>query len=76
MFCFSSDIKIGMKAFVGLTFTFTLVKTLLQGILCFKSSPYEQAPLNPVNWIKPQNMIADKYIREIQFDLLTQYKIQ
>ena len=64
LFYFSRGIKIGMKAFAGLTFSFTLVKTLLQGILCFKSEyrSYEQASLDPVNWIKPQNMIADKYI--------------
>ena len=45
LFCFSWGIKIGMKAFAGLTFSFTLVKTLLQGILCFKSEycSYEQA---------------------------------
>ena len=66
MFCFSCGIKIGMKAFAGLTFSFTLVKTLLQGIVCFKSDYYRsyvQTPLDPVNWIKPQNMIADNYIR-------------
>ena len=45
---FSRGIKIGMKAFAGLTFSFTLIKTLLQGIVYFKSDyrTYVQAPIS------------------------------